>query len=73
MVKLRDYSERDKSDWVIPVVMLFVTVLCLSLGWYIYSSFEATAFNRVTGKSVSTWDAMFLDLRVQEPTKQESD
>jgi hypothetical protein len=28
--------------------------------------FEARAYERVTGKHVSTWDAMFIDLRVQE-------
>lgn len=32
--------------------------------------FEAQAYNRQTGASVTTWDAMFLDLRVQaEPKK----
>lgn len=31
------------------------------------SHWEAEAYTRLTGKQVSTWDAMFLDLRVQEP------
>ena len=44
-------------------------VLAMLLGWAAYSSFQARAFERVTGKHVSTWDAMFLDLRVQEPPK----
>jgi hypothetical protein len=33
------------------------------------SYFEAQSYNRVTGANVSTWDAMWLDLRVQEQTK----
>ncbi len=41
-------------------------LLFLALGgsWVVRSYFEARAYERVTGKSVSTWDAMFLELRV---------
>lgn len=45
-----------------------ILVLCLLI-WVVSSSFEAASFNRVTGKNVSTWDAMFIDLRVQESPK----
>lgn len=34
--------------------------------WVVQSSMEASAFNRATGKSVTTWDAMWIELRVQE-------
>lgn len=34
---------------------------------------EARAFNRVTGGNVSTWDAMFVSLRVQENIKIEKE
>lgn len=37
--------------------------------WVLFSAGEAAAYRRVTGKSVSTLDAMFLDLRVQEAVK----
>lgn len=37
--------------------------------WACASYFEARAFNRVTGKNVSTVDAMFIQLRVQESLK----
>ena len=43
-------------------------VLLVSL-WVLSSGAEARAFERVTGKHVSTWDAMWLDLRVQEQTE----
>ena len=36
--------------------------------WIGASHLEANAYERVTGKHVSTWDAMFLELRVQEPS-----
>jgi hypothetical protein len=34
--------------------------------WIILSFFEARAFERATGKKVSVFDAMFIELRVQE-------
>lgn len=41
--------------------------LALAVGiWVTRSHFEAEAFNRVTGSNVSTWDAMWIELRVQE-------
>lgn len=51
--------------------VLVCVSLLIGLGiWAGKSYFEARAFNHATGKSVSTWDAMFLDLRVQEGTKE---
>jgi uncharacterized membrane protein len=47
--------------WILlPLVIVFVW-------WIVGSYFEARAFNRVTGKDVSIFDAMFIELRVQEP------
>ena len=37
--------------------------------WVLSSKMEAAAFNAVTGKSVTTWQAMWIELRVQEPGK----
>lgn len=37
--------------------------------WVVSSKFEADAYFRVTGKNVSTWDAMWIELRVQEGAK----
>jgi len=34
-------------------------------GWVVKSRFEADAYNRVTGSNVSTWQAMWVELRVQ--------
>lgn len=46
-------------------------LLCVLLvgGWLGQSYFEARAYNRVTGKNVSMFDAMFIELRVQESAK----
>ena len=37
--------------------------------WVFQSKMEARAFNSVTGKNISTWDAMWIQLRVQEASK----
>jgi hypothetical protein len=52
--------------------LLCLLLFCLLfLFWCIMSYFEARAFNRITGKNVSTVDAMFVNLRVQEEAKDE--
>lgn len=49
---------------IVPGIILF------ALGSWVFSSaMEAAAYNRVTGKNVSTWDAMWIELRVQEGAK----
>lgn len=56
-----------RDDSFGPTVLAIVIALVLVVGvWVLSSAFEAAAYRRVTGKQVSTWDAMFLDLRVQE-------
>lgn len=39
--------------------------------WVSFSAFEARAYERVTGKAMSTWDAMFLNARVTGEPKGE--
>jgi hypothetical protein len=49
-------------------VALYATLIVGFLAIFVVRSrWEAEAYTRLTGKQVSTWDAMFLDLRVQEP------
>lgn len=53
-------------------LLLYVGMLLAVLSFFgglhvIRSRWEAKAYTRLTGKQVTTWDAMFLDLRVQEP------
>lgn len=61
------WNERDADSfgWMLVVAL----VLVLLAGWVLASWIEARSFESVTGKHVSTWDAMFLDLRVQEPAR----
>ena len=63
-----DFFDEDPTRGFL--VFGFILLIAWSTCWVVSSSFEASAFKRVTGKSVSTWDAMFLDLRVLEvPSK----
>jgi len=45
--------------------MSFAILAILSC-WPIFARFEAKAYTRITGIEVTTYDAMFLQLRVQE-------
>lgn len=61
-------KEKTKETLGVCLGVAFVVSVVL-IGWIIQATAEAAAFHRVTGKEVSTWDAMWLDLRVQEQTK----
>ncbi len=55
---------------VASLVCFALSLIGLTVGAWISSSyFEARAYNRVTGAHVSTFDAMFIELRVQEGPK----
>lgn len=45
-----------------------VFALCC-VPWVVSSYFEAQSYNRLTGANVTTWDAMWIDLRVQAEPK----
>lgn len=46
-------------------VTLLLIVAPLYLRWVLPASLEAAAYNRATGSQVSTWDALWLELRVE--------
>lgn len=57
----------DDKVTVIVCVIGLMLIFGLAFGCnYIKSSFEASTYNKLTGKNVSAWDAMWVDLRVQE-------
>lgn len=48
-------------------IFLIALTCAIGLGiWVVKSRFEASAYNRITGSHVSTWDAMWVELRVQD-------
>lgn len=41
-------------------------IMAMFVGWWVFSSWlEASTYTKLTGKDVSTWDAMWVELRVQ--------
>lgn len=60
-----DYSDHREYKFGL---LLIASLAILGLGsWVVQSYFEAAAYRRVTGKEVTTLDAMFLELRIEEP------
>lgn len=58
---------KDERNAILIGVAVLVMCITLALALTAVSAYnEARAYQRVTGKTVTTWDAMWLDLRVQE-------
>jgi hypothetical protein len=62
-------SFTQKRDLAESVVFLFVALVLFTGLWVTRSYFEARTYSRLTGASVSTWDALWVEFRVQEGVK----
>lgn len=49
----------------IYVALIVLGVLGIFGVWWFGAAMEARAYNRATGADVTTWDAMWVELRVQ--------
>jgi len=58
-------KESEKYTMIYTLATL-VVIFSAVASWVVHSKFEADAFNEITGKNVSTWNAMWIQLRVQE-------
>ena len=56
------YSIPDECNTI--AILAVMTIIVLLMGWIIRSHFEAEAYNGLTNSSATTWDAMFVQLRV---------
>lgn len=65
---IRKLRAQDPSV-CLGLVLYVGIVVAAAVAWVFFSVMEAAAYNRVTGKNVSAWDAMWIDLRVQEGAK----
>jgi flagellar basal body-associated protein FliL len=59
----------DAKTILLAVVMVLACGIIGAGSWVFRSHMEASAFNAVTGKNVTTWQAMWIELRVQENGK----
>ena len=54
--------------WFEVLTLVGIVVVPMAL-WVFFASQESKAFNRATGASTTTWDAMFTSLRVEGTAK----
>lgn len=59
-------KERTTLDKASIAVFVGGMVLLGVVFWLVPSYFEARTYSRLTGANVTMWDAMWVDLRVQE-------
>lgn len=60
---------RHTTD-VVSALVTFVCIFAILLGvWVFRSHMEAKAYNRVTGADVTTWEAMWVELRVDSAAR----
>jgi hypothetical protein len=57
-------SDFDNMSGGLLLTILAVLLLGWLAAWAGKSYMEATSYENVTGRQVSTWDAMWLELRV---------
>jgi len=48
------------------VIVIAAIALAYPAVWVAKSYFEAQSYNRLTGAHATTWDAMWVELRVQD-------
>lgn len=71
MIEYFERQRREQMDAIKRASVLCAIGLAIYVAaWVVLSTMEAASYNRVTGSNVSTWDAMFIDLRVQAEPKQ---
>ena len=63
----------SKNEPIGVYVLIIGGAIGFMLGlWWVAAYMEASTYNRVTGANVSTWDALWIELRVQGgPTHRE--
>lgn len=63
----RIYSYWSDRPIAAVITLVAIAVVAVVSEWVFVSHMEAGAFNRITGEQVSTWDAMWVHLRVDRP------
>lgn len=65
----KKYKEpTDYSGCIYPAIILFMFSLYPAI-WIIKSYNEARVYNKICHTNVTTWDAMWIELRVQDTPK----
>ncbi len=67
--RLRRFLEHHSSTRLRDTLWVGLAAVVLLSGWVAFSYFEARAFNRIVGADATTWEAMWVNLRVSEAPK----
>lgn len=54
-----------QSEAAMAAAVLAVVVVAIFAAHFVAAYFESTTYNRLTGASTTTWDALFVELRVE--------
>jgi hypothetical protein len=63
-------DDEDRSSGVAFILYMLLTAAFVMF-WIWRSNMESAAYNRLTGAHTTAWDAMFLELRVQDQPNKE--
>ena len=59
----------DRARSAIAIAIIALIALGAPALWVIQSYFESSTYNRLTGSETTTWDAMWVELRVMDGAK----
>lgn len=52
------------KEWQVVVVLIIAVLILTGAALWFTAYYEAKAYNRITGSKVTTWEAVFVELRV---------
>jgi hypothetical protein len=58
-------SDTKASILIATAILLAVAAIALALAW-VQAHNESRVYNKLTGANTTTWDAMWVELRVQD-------
>lgn len=64
------WNDEEIKGLIYYVTIVFAIIFGAVVAWTIQSCNESQVYNRLTGASTTTWDAMWVELRVVEPLRE---
>lgn len=62
-------DEEEFGCLITSVALVLLLILAFGFGWF-RASQESKTYNRLTGANTTTWDAVWVELRVQDSPKE---
>lgn len=58
-------SKGLNKEEMLMIALLVFGISLAPIAWVIKSHFESSTYNKLTGANTTTWEAMWVELRVQ--------